>query len=132
MKKMILAAVLGLTVAVAVIAQDVADSKPESHPEPAAKEVQEGKYIKDLTGKEKRQLEDQLAAEVVAEHNAEVENDLDEVVCKKVTVTGSRKKQRVCQTRREIQAEEAATKQMMRQRNRSSSVPPLPTNSDPR
>ena len=132
--KITLILILSLFAANYAIAQDDEKKEDKTKTEAPKAEVaaEEGRYIKDLTGKEKRQLEDQIAAEVVAEHNEAAENDLDEVVCKKVTVTGSRQKKRVCQTKREIQAEEQSTRQMMRQRNRSSSVPPLPSNADPR
>ena len=136
--KITLMLILSLFAASNVIAQDKDDkddkakAKTETEAPKEEATAQEGRYIKDLSAKEKHQLEDQLAAEVVAEHNAETESDLDEVVCKKVTVTGSRQKKRLCRTKREIQQEEASTRQMMRMRNRSSSVPPLPTNASPR
>ena len=114
-------------------AQDDASKDDQANAEAPKTETatEEGRYIKDLTAKEKHQLEDQIAAEIVAEHNALTESELDEVVCEKVIVTGSRQKKRVCKTRRQIQAEEAGKRALMRQRNRSSSVAPLPTNALP-
>lgn len=134
--KITLMLILSLFAASNVIAQDKDDKDDKAKTETEAPKeeatVQEGRYIKDLSAKEKHQLEDQVAAEVVAAHNAEAESELDEVVCEKVTVTGSRQKKRLCRTKREIQQEEASTRQMMRMRNRSSSGPPLPTNASPR
>ena len=111
-------------------AQDDARKDDEAKAEAPKTEAAtaEGRYIKDLTAKEKHQLEDQIAAEVVSEHNALAESELDEVVCKKVIVTGCRQKKRVCKTKRQIQAEEADKRALLRQRNRSSTVAPLPTN----
>ncbi len=132
--KITLILILSLFAVSNVIAQEKDEENDKAKVDAPKEEtvVEEGRYIKDLTAKEKHQLEDQLAAEVIAALNEQAENDLDEVVCKKVTVTGTRQKKRFCRTKREIQAEEAAMRQMMRMRNRSSSVPALPERADPR
>ena len=57
------------------------------------------------------------------EYNEAVEDGLDEVVCKKERVTGSRRTIRVCKTKRELAEEEAASQRAIRMRNRSSSSP---------
>lgn len=87
--------------------------------EVAEKSVEE----RELTAAEKKRLEDEVVSAMVEEYNEAVEDDLDEVVCKKERVTGSRRTVRVCKTRREIAEEEAASQRAIRMRNRSSSSP---------
>lgn len=60
---------------------------------------------------------------MVEEYNEAVEDGLDEVVCKKERVTGSRRTIRVCITKRKLAEEEAASQRAIRMRNRSSSSP---------
>lgn len=97
---------------------DDAASTSEERATPAG-----AKKLEDLTGKERRQLEDQIVAEAATEYNKDIEKELDKVVCKRVTVTGSRKKERVCRTVRDIEAEKAASKRMLRRRDRAGTGP---------
>lgn len=76
-----------------------------------------------LSGAEKRRLQDEAVAALVEEHNEAVDDDLDEVVCEKRRVTGTRRTVRVCKTMREIVEEEAAADRALRMRNRASSDP---------
>lgn len=76
-----------------------------------------------LTGAEKRRLQDEAVAALVEEHNEAVDNDLDEVVCEKRRVTGTRRTLRVCKTVREINEEAAAADRALRMRNRAASDP---------
>ena len=78
---------------------------------------------RELTGAEKKELEDRIVESVVEEHNLSVEDDMDEVICKKERVTGSRRTIRVCKTRREIEEEKAASQRLMRERTRRGSSP---------
>jgi len=73
----------------------------------------------DETGAERNERKDMELARAAQIYNEEVESDLDKVICKKVRVTGSRRKVRVCQTVREIEAEKASTKELMRRLKRS-------------
>lgn len=73
----------------------------------------------DETGAERNERKDMELARAARIYNEEVESDLDKVICKKVQVTGSRRKVRVCQTVREIEAEKASTKEFMRRLKRS-------------
>jgi len=73
----------------------------------------------DETGAERNARKDAELARAAQIYNEEVESDLDKVICKKVQVTGSRRKVRVCQTAREIEAEKASTKEFMRRLKRS-------------
>jgi len=86
----------------------------------------------ELTGAEKKELEEQIARIVVEEHNATVDDEMDEVICRNERVTGTRRKVRVCQTRREIEAEKAATQRLMRERSRRGSSPALATGAENR
>jgi len=99
--------------------QSDAKDKAAEQTEPATAAQDEEK----LSGAEKERQKDEAIAALVEEYNAGVDTDLDEVVCEKRRVTGSRRKVRVCQTRREILEEEAAAERAMRMRNRSSSDP---------
>lgn len=74
---------------------------------------------RDETGAERNARKDMELARAAQAYNEEVESDLDKVICKKVRVTGSRRKVRVCQTVREIEAEKASTKEFMRRLKRS-------------
>ena len=80
-----------------------------------------------LTKAEKKALEEQQVAEIVDEYNDTVDDDLDEVVCKKERVTGSRRSVRVCKTRRAIQEEQEASKRLMHARSRRGASPALPS-----
>jgi hypothetical protein len=60
----------------------------------------------------------------VEEYNEDLEDELDEVVCKQERVTGSRRTTRVCKTKRETAEEEAVSQPAIRMRNRSSSPGP--------
>jgi len=77
----------------------------------------------DETGAERNARKDMELARAAEEYNAEIESDLDKMVCKKVRVTGSRRKVRVCRTVREIEAEKASTKELMRRLKRSGQTP---------
>lgn len=76
-----------------------------------------------MSGSEKRAAKDQAIAKLVEEHNEAVEKELDEVVCERVSITGTRRKVRVCKTKREIAAEQESAQRMLLQRNRASSDP---------
>jgi len=94
----------------------------------AEAEAKEGVHpAQELTGAEKKTREEQIARIVVESHNATVDDEMDEVICRNERVTGTRRKVRVCQTRREIEAEKAATQRLMRERNRRGSSPSLAT-----
>jgi len=82
---------------------------------------------RELTGAEKKELEEQVARIVVEEHNANVDDEMDEVVCRNERVTGTRRKVRVCKTRRELEDEKAASQRLMRERARRGNSPSLPT-----
>lgn len=77
----------------------------------------------ELTAAEKRAAEDEKVAALVEQHNEGVESDLDEVVCERVRVTGTRRKVQVCKTQRDIIAEQESAKRLIRQRNRAGSGP---------
>jgi len=78
---------------------------------------------KELSGSEKRAVKDQAIAELVDEYNEAAETELDEVVCERVRITGTRRKIQVCKTKREIVAEKESAQRMLLQRNRASSDP---------
>lgn len=86
----------------------------------------------ELTGAEKKELEEQIARIVVEDHNATVDDEMDEVICRNERVTGTRRKVRVCQTRREIAEEKAATQRLLRERSRRGSSPALATGAENR
>ena len=97
-----------------------AEAKAQVHP------------AEELTGAEKKELEEQVARIVVEEHNATVDDEMDEVVCRNERVTGTRRKVRVCKTRRELEEEKAASQRLMRERNRRGSSPALATGAENR
>jgi len=102
------------------------DQKPADEDAPdheAVEKAQNTDELKKPTGGARRELEDQIVAAMVKEYNEEVEKDLDEVVCKRESVTGRRTKIRICKTRRQIRSDEAATKRLLQQRTRASSGP---------
>ena len=102
------------------------DEKPADEDAPdqeAVEQAQKTEEFKKPTGAARRELEDQIVAAMVEEYNEDVEEDLDEVVCKRERVTGQRTKVRICKTRRQIRADEAATERLLRQRTRASSGP---------
>jgi hypothetical protein len=76
-----------------------------------------------MSGSEKRAAKDQAIAKLVEEHNEAVEKELDEVVCERVSITGTRRKVQVCKTKREVTAEQESAQRMLLQRNRASSDP---------
>ena len=76
-----------------------------------------------LSGRQRRQQEDQAWDAAAAEYNAQVESEKDEVICHRETVVGSRRKQRVCRTVRDIEAEKQASDRMLRRRDRTGSGP---------
>ena len=103
---------------------DEQEPKDEDAPgREAAEEAEAKAEPKKLTGAARREFEDQIVAEMVEEYNDEVEEDLDEVICKRERVTGQRTKVRVCKTRRQIRDEQASSKRMLQQRNRAASDP---------
>lgn len=94
-----------------------------SHDEAQAEATKEAAEVRKETGAERKARQDEAVAELVEEHNEQVESDLDKVVCKKERIVGSRAKKRVCRTVREIEQEKLATERALRQRNRSSTLP---------
>lgn len=111
----------------------LADDEKDEKDKPAEAEASEQVHpAEELTGAEKKELEEQIARIVVEEHNATVDDEMDEVVCRNERVTGTRRKVRVCQTRREIEAEKAASQRLMRERNRRGSSPALATGAENR
>lgn len=60
---------------------------------------------------------------VIDEHVKAVEDEMDEVVCRKEQVAGSRRKIRGCKTRRELDEERAVTERLMRFRTRRGASP---------
>jgi len=121
--KHILVAGLALLLAVATNAQESEEPAESAVTAATEKAAEKPAEQRELTGAEKKRLEDQIVSSMVEEYNEAVEDDLDEVVCKKERVTGSRRAVRVCKTRREIAEEEAASQRALRMRNRSSSSP---------
>jgi hypothetical protein len=114
---------LAMMMSVAFGAQESGqESDRPAEPETAAASGQPVEQEK-LSGSEKKRLQDQAVAAMVEEYNEAVDDDMDEVVCTKERVTGSRRKVRVCKTRRQIAEEQAASKRAIRMRNRSSSGP---------
>lgn len=106
----------------------LADDEEDAEKKDVVAEAAEQRHpAEELTGAEKKELEEQIARIVVEEHNATVDDEMDEVVCRNERVTGTRRKVRVCQTRREIEAEKAASQRLMRERNRRGSSPALAT-----
>jgi hypothetical protein len=84
----------------------------------------DGKDRKKLTGAEKRAEKDQEIAALVEQYNDEVvETDLDEVVCERIRVTGTRRKVQVCKTKRELLAEQESAQRMLLQRKKAGSDP---------
>lgn len=101
------------------IADDAPTPKDDTS-EDAASDEQESE---EATGAGKRAAKDEEIAALVEQHNEEVDSDLDEVVCERVRITGTRRKVQVCKTKREIIAEQESAKRLLRQRNRASSGP---------
>ena len=75
--------------------------------------------VRNETGAERNIRKDLELARAADAYNEAVEVDLDKVVCKKIQITGSRRKQRVCKTVREIEAEKASTNELFRRLKRS-------------
>jgi uncharacterized protein YcbK (DUF882 family) len=117
--------ILGLTLVLSgpCLADDEKDEDKKDTLESVVAEAADGK---ELTGAEKKELEEQVARIVVEEHNANVDDEMDEVICRNERVTGTRRKVRVCKTRREIEEEKAASRRLMRERSRRGSSPSLP------
>ena len=70
-----------------------------------------------LSAASSKKISDEDLQKAVVEYNKEVSDKDDEVVCKKVAVTGSRQKKRVCKTRGLMKEERD---QALRLRNRKS------------
>lgn len=121
--------VIALIVFIAATAwADEKDPADESAPDQESVEVAEKEVeFEKPTGRARRDAEDQVVAAMVEEYNEAVEEDMDEVVCKRERITGQRTKVRVCKTRRQILDEQEATKRLLQQRNRASSGPAQPS-----
>ena len=76
-----------------------------------------------LTAAQRKELEDQAWNQAAEEYNEQARSEADEVVCERVTITGSRQKKRVCRTVRDIEDSEEASKRMLKRSNRSGTVP---------
>jgi myo-inositol-hexaphosphate 3-phosphohydrolase len=79
--------------------------------------------MEDLTGEQRRALDDQAWNQAAEEYNEQARSEADEVVCERVTVTGSRQKKRICRTVRDIENSEEASQRMLKRSNRSGTVP---------
>jgi len=114
-----------LSISLLFAGQCLADEDEDAKEAKAAEKeaVEEVAEERKLTGAEKRALEEEVVAGMVDSYNEGVETDLDEVVCTKEAVTGSRRKIRICKTRREIAEEQAAAQRALSMRSRSSSMP---------
>jgi len=76
-----------------------------------------------LTAAQRKELDDQAWDQAAEEYNEQARSEADEVVCERVTVTGSRQKKRICRTVRDIENSEEASKRMLKRSNRSGTVP---------
>jgi hypothetical protein len=117
---------LSIFVAASVWADEQEPTDENTPRQEATEEAEAKAEPTKLTGAARRELEDQIVAEMVEEYNEGVEEDLDEVVCKREKVTGQRTKVRICKTRRQILADQAETKRALQRRNRSSAGPAQP------
>lgn len=113
--------VAALMLAMPCLADEQDDATEKATETAAAAQAQDDESK--LTGADKKRLQDEAVAAMVEEYNEAVEDDLDEVVCKKQRVTGTRRSVRICKTRREILEEEAAADRALRMRNRAASDP---------
>ncbi len=86
-------------------------------------ESSENDELEKLTAEQRRSLEDQAWDQAADEYNEQARSEADEVVCERVTVTGSRQKKRICRTVRDIENSEEASKRMLQRSNRSGTVP---------
>lgn len=82
-----------------------------------------GEEVENLTAAQRKKLEDEAWNRAVEEYNEQARSEADEVVCERVTVTGSRQKKRICRTVRDIENSEEASKRMLKRSNRSGTVP---------
>ena len=101
----------------------LADDDSKSKAEADDTVVEDAAEKKPMTGREREQMKDEIIAEMVDDYNEAAESEMDEVVCKKESVTGSRRKVRICKTRREIAEEKAAAQRSLLMRNRAQSDP---------
>jgi hypothetical protein len=103
----------------------IADETSVDGAEPATNDAYDraAKDTEKLTATEKKAAEDRSIAALVDEYNQGVEADLDEVVCERIRVTGTRRKVQVCKTKREVLAEQESAKRMLLQRNKAGSDP---------
>ena len=107
-----------------VFADALADDDEDAAKENATEATETAtKESEKLRGAEKRAAEDEAIAALVEQHNNGVDSDLDEVVCERVRVTGTRRKVQVCKTKREILMEQESTRRMLMQRNKAGSDP---------
>jgi len=104
----------------AALADDDEDAAKENATEATETATKESEKLR---GAEKRAAEDEAIAALVEQHNNGVDSDLDEVVCERVRVTGTRRKVQVCKTKREILMEQESTRRMLMQRNKAGSDP---------
>lgn len=103
--------------------QEHPDTKTDAQPVKSAAADEPTEEGKKSSGAAKRVAKDQAVAALVEEHNEAVESELDELVCERVRVTGTRRKVQVCKTKREIAAETESAKRMLLQRNKAGSDP---------